>query len=82
MWLWWIGNAVVLLVVIPTVAYLAAKLVVVARQIQLYLTDISDHAELLATNLEPLADLSATRELVAVTTTTASRYATALQQRK
>ncbi len=64
MWLWWIGNAVLLLAVVPLVLLLANRVLRPAVEIQRYAEDILEHAVGLAENLEPVPAVAETRSLV------------------
>lgn len=65
MWLWWIGNAVLLLLVTPLVLLLANRVIRPAVEVQRYADDILEHGVLLTENLEPVPALADTRDLVA-----------------
>ncbi len=79
--LWWIANAVGLLVVIPLVIVLANKLIRVLLEIRRHADDILTHGVLLTANLEPVPALLETRDLVGVATGHAVRYVTGLERR-
>ena len=64
MWLWWIGNAVLLFAVVPTVLLLANRVLRPAIEIQRYADDILEHGVGLTENLEPVPAVAETRELV------------------
>lgn len=65
MWLWWIGNAVLLVVVTPLVLLLANRVIRPAVEVQRYADDILEHGVLLTVNLEPVPAVADTRDLVA-----------------
>ena len=77
MWLWWIGNAVLLLVVVPVVLLLANRVIRPALEIKRYADDILEHAVGLSKNLEPLPAVADTRDLVSAAKGLAVRYVTA-----
>ena len=77
--LWWIVNAVALLVVVPVVILLANRVIRPAVEIQRYADDILEHGVGLTQNLEPVPALLDTRDLVTEVTGHAVRYVTALQ---
>ena len=79
MWLWWIGNALLLLVVVPVVLLLANRVLRPAIEIQRYADDILVHGVGLTRNLEPVPALLETKSTVDVVTANAVRYVTALQ---
>lgn len=77
--LWWIGNAVLLLVVAPVVVALANRVIRAGIEINAYADDILVHGVGLAGNLDPVPALLETRELVDVATGHAVRYVQALE---
>ncbi len=74
MWLWWIGNAVLLVVVVPVVLLLANRVMRPALEIQRYADDILEHGVALTVNLEPVPAVARTRELVGTAKDLAVRY--------
>lgn len=74
MWLWWIGNAALLLVVTPLVLLLANRVIRPAVEVQRYADDILEHGVLLTVNLEPVPAVADTRELVAATKSLSVAY--------
>ncbi len=64
MWLWWIANAVLLLVVTPVVILLGNRVLRPAIEIERYAADILEHGVLLSTNLDPVPAIIDTRDLV------------------
>ena len=74
MWLWWIGNAVLLLAVVPVVLLLANRVMRPALEIKRYADDILEHAVGLDKNLEPLPAVADTRDLVSAAKGLAVRY--------
>ena len=76
--LWWIANALALLVIVPVVILLANRVVRPAVEIQRYADDILEHGVGLTVNLEPVPALLDTRALVSEVTANAVRYVTAL----
>ena len=79
-WLWWVGNAVLLLVVAPTVIFFANKVLRPAREILAYSNDILEHGVALTGTLDSLPELNRTRELASAANQGVSRYAAALQR--
>lgn len=77
---WWIGNAVGVVVVVPLVLFLMARVMRPAREIARYAGDILEHGVGLAGNLDPLPALGRTRELVAEVTQQAVGYVGALER--
>ena len=78
--LWWIGNAVLILVVAPIVVWLANKLLRPAREILAYSNDILDHGHALTGALDALPALERTRQLSETANQSVSRYGAALQR--
>ena len=77
MWLWWLGNAVLLLVIVPTVLLLANRVMRPALEIKRYAADIDVNGAALADHLEPVPAVADTRDLVAAAKGLAVRYLTA-----
>ena len=77
MWLWWIGNALLLLAVAPVVLLLANRVIRPALEIKRYADDILEHAVGLSKNLEPVPAVADTRDLVSAAKGLAVRYVTA-----
>ena len=77
--IWWLANAVALLVVVPVVILLANRVVRPAVEIQRYADDILEHGVGLTVNLEPVPALLDTQSLVGEITGHAVRYVTALR---
>ena len=78
--LWWIGNALLLLVVVPLIVVLATRVIRVAQEIKRYADDILVHGVGLAGALDPVPALLDTRALVATATQHAVRYVNALDR--
>lgn len=80
MTLWWIANAVGLLVVIPLVIVLANRVIAEAGEIRQYTDEILEHGVRLTGTLDPLPALADTRDLVEEATGNAVRYVSALNR--
>ena len=80
MTLWWIGNGVLLVVVIPLVILLANRVVRPAVEIKRYADDVLDFGVQVTGNLDPIPALVTTRELVGDTLSGAGRYVAALDR--
>jgi len=80
MWLWWIANALILLVVVPLVVLLANRVIRPAVEIQAYSDDILEHGVLLTENLVPVPALIETDASISGITGVAVRYVTALRR--
>ena len=77
MWLWWLGNAVLLLVIVPVVLLLANRVMRPALEIKRYAADIDVNGAALAGHLKPVPAVADTRDLVAAAKGLAVRYLTA-----
>lgn len=78
--LWWIGNAVFFLVIIPVLLMILINLLKPARHIELYANDITDHVAQFPPHLEALHELGTTRQLVKEADVYLDRYVRALDQ--
>lgn len=78
MWLWWIGNAVLLGVVVPVVLLLANRVMRPAVEIRRYADDILEHGVVLTEHLAPVPAVADTRDLIAAAKGLAVRYVTAV----
>ncbi|GAC1542798.1 MAG: hypothetical protein NVS3B12_31080 [Acidimicrobiales bacterium] len=76
--LWWVVNAVVLVVVVPVVILLANQVIRAGVEIDSYADDILVHGVAVTANLDPIPALLETRALVGTVTANAVRYVTAL----
>ena len=80
MTLWWIGNAVLILVVIPVVVLIANRVVSPAVEISKYADDILANGVLVTANLDPVPALIETRRMVGETLAGVARYGAALDE--
>ena len=80
MWLWWLANALILLVVVPLVVLLANRVIRPAVEIQAYSDDILEHGVNLTANVAPVPALVETDATVGDITGEAVRYVTALRR--
>jgi hypothetical protein len=64
--LWWVGNAVFLLVVIPLVALLLHRLLTPVREIRAYADDALEHGVLAIAALDAVDELVETRDRVSL----------------
>ena len=78
MTLWWIGNIVLILVIIPVVVVILNKVIEPANHIRMYADDIMEHGSQFGPHLEALQDLNKTRDLVRRARGDLERYARAL----
>lgn len=74
MWLWWIANGVLLVVVTPIVILLGNRVLRPAVEIQRYADDILVHGVLLSANLDPVPAIADTRDLVSSAKSLAVEY--------
>ena len=80
MWLWWIGNALILVVVVPLVIFLANRVIRPAVEIQRASDDILEHGVILTEHLVPVPALVETDASITTSTGEAVRYVTALRK--
>ena len=78
--LWWIGNAVFVLVVIPVVVMLLNQVMRPAVEIGKYADDVVEHIQPLVSHLSGAEQLVRTRELVREVGSGVQRYGNALDQ--
>lgn len=76
--LWWIGNTVLILVVIPVVILIANRVITPAVEIRKYADDILANGVLVTGNLDPIPALVDTRQMVGDTLAGVARYGAAL----
>lgn len=80
MTLMWIGNIVLLLVIVPVVLLIMRMVLEPALHIKTYADDIMEHGAQFAPHLEALSELATTRELVRQVNVDLERYARALDR--
>lgn len=80
MLLWWIGNLVLLFVVVPVVLLLLNRLLRQIMEINSYANDILEHGVALTGALDAVPKLLRTRELASTAHQVAGRYVGALQR--
>jgi hypothetical protein len=80
--LWWIGNIVFLLVIVPVVVALLHQLLRPALQIRGYAERLAENAPLLAEHMEALGDLERTPRLLDEVAQGLERYRDALEGRR
>lgn len=78
--LWWIGNAVLLLVVVPLVVYLAHGLLRATLEIRHYANDVLDNGVTLTGTLDDVPKLVTTAELAGTARGLVGRYGAALRR--
>lgn len=80
MTLWWIGNAIFILVIIPVVVLLLSLLLRPVIQIRKHCVDIDQHAERIVVGLEDAKALLHTRDAVKRVGAGLTRYVTAVDR--
>lgn len=80
MTLWWIGNVVFLLVVIPLVVFLLHKLREPVIEIRNYAADALEHGVLAIAALDATEELKTTRKRVAVLKEQLAAYGDVIDQ--
>lgn len=78
--LWWLGNAVFLLVIIPVVILLLNKVMRPVVEIGRYADDVLEHGVILIASLDATDELLKTRELVKKVGAGVGRYGAALDR--
>ena len=78
--LWWIGNAVLILVVAPVVVKLANNLLRPAMEIRRYANDILEHGVNVTGELDAVPLLEQTRQLSDTARDEVIRYKSALRR--
>lgn len=78
--LWWIANALALLVIVPLVVILATRVIRPAQECARYADDILEHGVGLSKNLDPVPALATTRDLAGNVAANAVRYVGALER--
>lgn len=78
--LWWIGNLILLFVVVPVVLLLLNRLLRQIMEINSYANDILEHGVGITAALDSVPKLMRTRELVGQAHQAAGRYVGALRQ--
>jgi hypothetical protein len=76
---WWLGNAVLFLVVIPAIIFFANRVLRPVLEIKAYADDILEHGVALTGELDAVPKLIETQELAGVARQRASRYVSALR---
>ena len=80
MTLWWIGNAIFILVVIPVVLLLLTLLLLPVLRIKKQCVDIEEHAGRIVTGLDSASELLRTRDAVKRVGAGLSRYLNAVDR--
>ena len=62
--LWWIANAVFLLVIVPVVVLILIQVLSPIMEIRRYADDIAEHGGLFGPHLDATSELAETRRLV------------------
>jgi hypothetical protein len=77
---WWIGNGILLLLVIPIVLIVAESVIRPAVEIRQYADDILANGLRVAANLDPVPALVDTKRMTAETLSGVARYGAALDR--
>lgn len=80
MFLWWVGNIVLLFVVLPVVLLLLNRVLRPIKEIDAYANDILEHGVAITQALDAVPKLLRTRELTAAARGAVQRYGSALQR--
>lgn len=78
--LWWIGNILLIAVILPVVVGLLNKLLRPAKEIEAYANDILDHGVKLTGALDSVPKLYQTADLVGTARRNVERYGRALER--
>lgn len=78
--LWWIGNAVLLVVIAPVVVFLLVGVVKAALGVRRALEDIAEVGTMMVADLQPVSKLVETDRYVSQTAKGLTRYGTALDE--
>ena len=78
--LWWIGNIIFLVVVIPVVLLFLNRVLRPTMEIDAYAKDVLEHGVALTAALDDVPKLRRTQELAGQARQAAGRYVSALQQ--
>ena len=76
--LWWIGNILFVVVIIPLVMWILNRVLEPATQIEYYADDILDSGSQFPVHLQALRELGRTRELARQVNIDLERYSRAL----
>lgn len=80
MTLWWIGNFILLLAIVPVLLFILNRLLSATVEIGRYADDALEHGVLLIAHLDAVDDLVQTRDLVQQTKSGVLRYGGALRE--
>ncbi|MDQ6783996.1 MAG: hypothetical protein M3063_11235 [Actinomycetota bacterium] len=77
---WYIGEALTLLLVVPVVVLLLARLLKSVKDINAYVDDVLEHGVLLTGTIDAVPKLVETKRLTAVAVEGVGRYGAALER--
>lgn len=77
---WWIGNLVLLAVVVPVVLLFANRVLRPTMEINSYVSDVLEHGVGLTGTLDSVPKLNRTKELTSTARQAAGRYVAALER--
>lgn len=78
--IWWVGNAVLLLVIAPVLVFLLAGVLTAARAVRRTVKDIGSVGTKMVSDLAPVPELIKTESYVSQTTAGIARYGAALDR--
>lgn len=78
--LWWIGNAALVLVVLPVVVMLLRDVLTATKEIDAYAADVLEHGVLLIANLDAFDELDTTAEISERLNANVREYGQSLEQ--
>ena len=78
--LWWIGNVVFLLAIIPVVILLLNRVLRPILEIKSYADDVLEHGVALTGTLDSIGNLNKTRQLAGAARQAAGSYISALER--
>lgn len=78
--LWWIGDIIFIVVILPVVLLILQRVLVPALEILHYADDITDHVATFPPHLESLEELGTTSQLVKEVNVDLERYVRALDR--
>jgi len=80
MTLWWIGNAVLLVIIAPVVVVLLYRVLDAARTVRRAVDGLATVGTKMVSDLEPVPELLKTESYVSQTSAGLARYGTALDE--
>ncbi|MBA3327597.1 MAG: hypothetical protein H0T43_04770 [Solirubrobacterales bacterium] len=78
--LWWVGNLLLLVAVLPLLVVLLRAVLVAAQAVRRTVAEIAAVSTAMVTDLDPVAELDATRRFAGETSAGLVRYGRALDE--